>query len=312
MLRAAFVLVHSAHMQKPKIVAIVGPTASGKTSLSIEVAKHFNGEVISADSRQVYKGLDIGSGKVTKEEMGGIPHYLLDIAEPSTTYTGADFKRDASVAIEDILNRDRLPIIAGGTFFYIELLRGTMQAAPVEPNEELREELEKLDDEALLAQLSTKDPERAANIDIHNRRRIIRSLEIIDGIGKVPEVVQTESPYDWLLIGIDIEKEQLHKNIHLRLQERLQNGMIEEVATLLESGITSERLESLGLEYRYINRFLSGELSREAMEIELETKIKQFAKRQMTWLRKDESIEWFKKEELENITKRVEEFLADK
>lgn len=297
--------------KKPKVVAIVGPTASGKTSLSIKIAKRFNGEVISADSRQVYRGLDIGSGKVTKEEMDGVTHHLLDVVDVQSVYTGADFKRDATVALEDILKRNHQPIIAGGTFFYIELLRGTMQAAPVEPNYALREKLEGLSDEELLSQLKETDPERAENIDINNRRRIIRSLEIIDELGKVPEVVQTESPYDWLIVGVDIEKEQLHTNIHNRLHERLRSGMIEEVQELLNNGVSPERLFSLGLEYRYITEYLEGKLSKEDMATILETKIKQFAKRQMTWLKKDSAIEWFSPSDTDAILNRVDTFLHD-
>lgn len=297
-------------MTKPKVIAIVGPTSSGKTSVSIEIAKKFDGEVISADSRQVYTGLDIGSGKVTPEEMEEIPHHLLDVADPNTIYTGADFKRNASIAIEDILSRGKTPIIAGGTFFYIELLRGTMQAAPVEPNHELRAKLEKQSDEELIAQLTEKDPKRAENIDPSNRRRVIRSLEIIESLGRVPEVIQTESPYDWLVLGIDIEKEILHQNIHTRLFQRFEEGMIQEVEQLLKNGVAPDRLESLGLEYRYVTRFLQLQISKEDMETELETKIKQFAKRQMTWLKKDDSIKWFSKEQKEELENEVNQFLG--
>ncbi len=296
-------------MHKPKVIAIVGPTASGKTSLSIEIARRYGGEVISADSRQVYQGLDIGSGKVTPEEMKGVPHHLLNVTSPMDVYTAADFKRDAETAISEIITRGHVPILAGGTFFYLELLRGTMQAAPVEPNLALRAELEKLSDTELLSLLQTKDPERAKTIDGENRRRLIRSLEIIATLGSVPEVVVTESPYDWLLIGVDIAKDKLHQNIHTRLYERIATGMVDEVRGLLQSGVTHERLEQFGLEYRYISRYLLGELGEQEMLETLETKIKQFAKRQITWLKRDQTIAWYPPENRKEIFKRIDTFL---
>ena len=298
-------------MTKPKVVSIVGPTASGKTSLSIAVAKAVKGEVISADSRQVYKGLDIGSGKITAEEMAGIPHHLLSIAEPSQVYTGMDFVEDATSAINQIVERNHLPIIVGGTFFYTELLRGTMSAAPVPINQTLREELEKLSDEELFLRIKNTDQARAETIDSKNRRRMIRSLEIIDTLGAVPSVENKESDYDWLTIGISISKEDLHQNIHKRLHQRFEDGMVDEVKDLLEKGINHERLESFGLEYRYISRYLRGLITYEEMVTELETKIRQFAKRQMTWLKRDKTIEWFKSSEQEKVIERVQKFLSE-
>ena len=296
-------------MNKPKVVAIVGPTSSGKTSLSIKVAKAFNGEVISADSRQVYIGMDIGTGKVASAEMEGVPHHLLNVLQPIESYTAAHFKTDAAAAITTINARGHLPIIAGGTFFYLDILRGKMQPAPVEPNEALRTHLESLSTETLVNLLKEKDASRAETIDIHNRRRIIRSLEIINSLGAVPEVIINESPYDMLNIGIDIEKETLHKNIHTRLHERFAAGMIEEVAHLRDSGVSYDRLDGFGLEYRYIAKYLKGELTEADMKTELETKIRQFAKRQMTWLKRDQEIDWFPAQNHELILLRVQAFL---
>ena len=194
-------------MNKPKVIAIVGPTASGKTSLSIALAQQFTGEIISADSRQVYQGLDIGSGKVTPDEMAGIPHHLLDIADPMTVYTGIDFVQDAEKALADILKREHTPIVVGGTFFYLDLLRGKVQAAPVLPNQAFRDSLEDLSNATLLKKLYAKDIDRAEKIDPHNRRRLVRALEITEALGTVPKPAETESPYEWLIIGIDIDKE---------------------------------------------------------------------------------------------------------
>lgn len=296
---------------KPKVVAVVGPTASGKTSLSIALAQKFNGEVISADSRQVYRGMDLGTGKVTREEMAGIPHHLLDIADPMEIYTGADFVRDAAAALEEILKRGRCPMIAGGTFFYLDLLRGKLQSAPVEPDEQFRESLSDLSNATLLEMLYEKDPARAATIDQANRRRLIRALEIVEALGTVPPTIFKESPYDWLILGIDISKEKLYKNIHQRLLERLDAGMIEEVQQLHQEGVSYQRMDALGLEYRYVAKYLQDELTKDEMIEQLETKIRQFAKRQMTWLKRDQEIEWFAAEDYPRIERRVEDFLKN-
>jgi tRNA dimethylallyltransferase len=279
-------------MNKPKVIAIVGPTASGKTALAVQLAKHINGEVISADSRQVYRGLDIGSGKVTTEEMENIPHHLLDVVDPKDTYTAADFVRDAKAAIADITSRGKVPIIAGGTFFYLDLLKGKMQVAEVEPNPDLQAELEKLSTEELVSKLKIADPSRASEIDTSNRRRLIRALEIVESLGQVPKVKETASDYDWLTIGIDIEKEILNERIEKRIQDRLKGGMIEEVVELLEQGVTVERLDDFGLEYRYLTKYILKEISHEKMVEEIFAKSRQFAKRQRTWLKRDEHIIW--------------------
>ena len=279
--------------KNPKVLAIIGPTASGKTSLSIALAKQFNGEVISADSRQVYRDMDLGTGKVTASEMQGIPHHLIDVADPATIYTGADFKRDAEVALEDIIARKKLPIIAGGTFFYLELLRGTMSTAPVPPDPELRALLETKSTAELQRQLVAADITHSAKIDINNRRRLMRAIEIIHTLRMIPPVESNTSPHDWLTIGIDITTDILATRIHKRILQRIDQGMIEEVEKLHKEGVTWERLDSFGLEYRYIARYLQGTITREIMIEELSAKTRQFAKRQRTWLKRDKSIQWF-------------------
>lgn len=278
-------------MEKPKVVVIVGPTASGKTSLSIRYAKEHNGEVISADSRQVYRGLDLGTGKVTQEEMQGIPHHLLDVADPRNTYTVADFVRDGRVAISGILSRGKLPIIAGGTFFYIDALLGRVIAPEVPPNADLRSTLEKLSPLELFQKLKILDPERAQTIDPHNPRRLERAIEIATALGKVPNLPACEL-YEVHTLGISLKKEVLHQNIHNRLIARLDAGMVDEVKNLHKNGLSYERMESLGLEYRYIAQYLQGILSYDEMVKILEIRIRQFAKRQMTWLKRDKTIEW--------------------
>jgi tRNA dimethylallyltransferase len=298
-------------MSKPKIIAIVGPTASGKTALSIELAKRWSGEVISADSRQVYRGLDIGSGKVTQTEMDGIPHHLLDIADPKDqTYTAADFVHDAKAAIADIISRGKVPIIAGGTFFYLDLLRGKMQTAAVERDLALEAELEKLTTKELIERLNQEDPKRAAAIDTGNRRRLIRALEITHSLGEVPKMQSVPSEYEWLILGIKIEKELLNTRIEKRLQDRLQNGMLEEVERLLAEGVSAQRLDDFGLEYRYLSKYLLKEISYEEMVTEIFAKSRQFAKRQRTWLKRDQEIIWKTFPlELDEIGKETKAFL---
>lgn len=297
-------------MKKAKVIAIVGPTASGKTSLSIQLAKKIDGEVISADSRQVYRGMDLGTGKVTTTEMRGVRHHLLDVADPMEVYTGMDFKRDATTALEGILRRKHRPIIAGGTFFYLELLRETMQAAPVEPDLAFRKTLEPYTNAELLDLLQAKDPRRAANIDSANRRRLERSLEIIHTLGEVPEVKKMESTYDWLLLGVDITKELLHTNINTRLELRLEQGMIAEVQHLLDAGVTPSRLDEFGLEYRYILKYIQQEISYAEMCEQIETKSRQFAKRQLTWLKRYPEIQWVEPKNLSEIFRLTIDFLT--
>lgn len=295
--------------EKQKIVVIVGPTASGKTSCAIDLATHFNGEVISADSRQVYRGLDIGTEKATPKEMRDIPHYLIDIVDPHNTYTAADFKKDAERAIADIATRGKLPIIAGGTFFYVETLLGTQTLPDVPPNETLRATLEKKTDVELLALIAKRDPIRAENIDPHNRRRLMRALEIIEAKGVVPAPAITDSPYDALIIGIDVPKEILRERIETRLDETLAKGLVEETNTLLKNGVPRKRLDEIGLEYRVVLEYLDGEISEETMREKLVAKVWQYAKRQLTYLKKMENIAWYTRDDVEKMNKDVAAFL---
>jgi tRNA dimethylallyltransferase len=296
--------------EKQKIIVIVGPTASGKTSLSIDLAKKFNGEVVSADSRQVYSGLDIGTGKVTKEETQGIPHHLLDVADPQNTYTVADYVRDGRAAIASIHSRGKLPIIVGGTFLYIDALIGKISMPEVPPNNELRTHLATFTNDALFQMLERQDPLRALTIDRDNKRRLVRALEITNTIGVVPNVERNEI-YDVLTLGIEISREKLVGNIHERLITRLNGGMIEEAQNLYNSGLSYMRLEELGIEYQYIALFLQDKITKEGMLTQIETKSRQYAKRQMTWLKRDKKIQWVRLNELELVTARVSTFLEE-
>ncbi len=293
---------------KPKLLVIVGPTASGKTSLSIKLAKKFNGEIISADSRQVYRELDLGTGKVTQKEMQGVPHHLLDVANPEDTYTVADFVRDGRIEIANILSRNKLPIIVGGTFFYIDALLGRVSAPEVPPNEELRSKLEKLNTEELFELLKQKDAKRAETIDNDNPRRLIRALEIVEAIGVVPET-KSEELYNTLTLGITITKDDLQRNIHTRLVERIEKGMIEEVENLHKNGLSYELLSDRGIEYKYIIEYLQDKITKEKMCELIETKSIQYTKRQMTWLKRDKGIVWMEPKDVEEIDGVVEGFL---
>ena len=298
-------------MKKPKIIVIVGPTASGKSDLAVKLAKKFGGEVISADSRQVYRGLDIGTGKITKKEMGGIRHHLLDVASAKRVFTAPDFQKLGALAIADILKRNQLPIICGGTGFYISALVDGLLLPEVPPNLSLRKKLAKKTPDRLFALLKKLDPKRARAIDRHNPRRLVRAIEIATAIGKVPRVGKKQV-YDPLFIGISVSKEKLRERIHKRLLARVTQGMIAEAKRLHQKGLSWKRMEELGLEYRYLARYLQKELTRGEMLAELEKAITNYAKRQMTWFKRDERIHWFRRAEISRATDLATKFLSAK
>lgn len=301
---------HVIHMSLPKILVILGPTASGKSALAVELARELNGEVVSADSRQVYTGLNIGAGKITPEEMKGVPHHLLDVVSPTETFTVEQFKQKAFEAIDDILKRGKLPIICGGSGFYIDAVVRNVSFPSVAANEELRAELQKLSAEELHKHLTELDSRRAQEIDPHNKRRLIRAIEIAREAGSVPEI-KSEPRYEALQIGIQVAPEILKKRIHERLITRMKQGMVEEARTLRADGLSLERMEELGLEYRYLARHISGTLSEEELIAELDKEIYKFARRQMTWFKRDTNIEWTTIEDISvsKITERVRKFL---
>jgi tRNA dimethylallyltransferase len=275
-------------MNKPHIIVVCGPTATGKSDRAVELAKSLRsgGEVISADSRQVYKYLDIGSGKITPEEMQGIPHYMLDVCKPSEIYSVVDFQKEASKNIEDIFARGKTPIICGGTGMYIDTLVYNTQFPEVPANAVLRKELENKTTEELQDMLQELDIERYEDIDIQNPVRLIRAIEIATALGSVPKL-QKENSYDVEWIYLDFPDEILKERIHTRLYKRIDMGMIQEVENLITKNLaTYERLESLGLEYRYISRYLKGDITLEQMLEQLEKEIWRYAKRQRRWFKK--------------------------
>jgi len=296
--------------EKPRVLVIVGPTASGKTSLSIALAKKFEGEIISADSRQVYRRLDIGTGKVTEEEMDAVPHHLLDVVDPQHVYTVHDYIRDGRKAIADIVSRGKLPIIVGGTFFYVDALLGRIAVPEVPPNPELRASLEELNTQTLFKKLEDTDPRRAADIDAHNRVRLIRALEIVDTVGSVPQIT-TEDAYDVCTIGINIDKEGLRERFRARIGLWVERGFEREVRQLLQSGLTRERLHTFGFEYQLMMEKIDTNMPDEAFIQKFIEKNWQYAKRQLTWLKRGTTIQWFDPNtEMKQITLTTESFLA--
>jgi tRNA dimethylallyltransferase len=305
-------ICYSASMSLPLII-ICGPTATGKTALAIEIAELFSGEIISADSRQVYRGLDIGSAKATSEERARVPHHLIDVAAISETFSVADFKELATRAITDIRSRGKLPIICGGTGMYISALIDDHQLPAVDPNPELRYELEQLSTETLSERLNKLDPERARSIDYKNRVRLIRAIEIATKLGTVPKLVtrsQKKSEHEVLMIGLTLPKEILVERITARIHDRIP-ALFEEIRQLLRDGISADRLQSFGLEYRHGTEFVEGSINEKDFVSILTTKTWQYVRRQMTWFKRDNRITWFNPiSDKQKILAHVQDFLV--
>ena len=273
----------------PKVVAVVGTNASGKSALGIELAKKYDAEIISADSRQVFRGLDLGSGKVTPEETQGVPHHLIDVREPNEFFSMADFQRMAYQAIDDIRGRGKLPMIVGGTGLYVDSVLDGYLLSDKEPDLAYRAELEKLTTPQLYDMLLALKPD--VQVEKNNRNRVMRIIERIhDGDDATPG---KQARFEGLRLGVSWPREVLSRRIDERLERRLEQGMIEEVQRLMDEGATTEFLLGLGLEYRFITQYLIGEIpDRQVMLDKLAIAIKQFAKRQMTWFRRNPEIVW--------------------
>ena len=277
---------------KPKVIVVCGPTATGKSDYAVKLAKKIDGEIISADSRQVYKDLNIGTGKITKREMSGVAHYLLDVASPKRQFSVARYKKLGEHAIRDILKRGKTPIICGGTGFYIDTLLG-LELPEVKPNLALRKELNDVSLQKLFEKLKKIDPSRAKTIDKKNKVRLIRALEITHSLGKVPKI-KKQKLYGVEWIGLSFQSEALKKRIHDRLLKRIKLGMIREAQKLHTEGLSFRRMEALGLEYKYLAYYLQKKLTKQQMIAQLETAIWHYAKRQMTWFKRNKEIKWIK------------------
>lgn len=294
------------NQNKPFLVVIVGPTASGKTELSIEIAKKFNGEVISGDSMQVYKQMDIGTAKVTQDEMEGIPHHMIDILEPDESFSAYEFKKRAEACIEDIINRGKLPIIAGGTGLYIQslLYNYAFEDETVSP-EKMQivhaqlVELEQYNNEELHHYLASFDSESAENIHPNNRKRVLRAIEYYLKTKKLlssrKKVQQFTENYDTLLIGIEMSRETLYFKINKRVDIMLGHGLFKEVQQLVEQGFeTSQSMQAIG--YKELVPVVKGNMNMDDAVEKLKQHSRQYAKRQLTWFKNKMNVHWLNKE----------------
>ena len=290
--------------EQEKIIVILGPTASGKSDLAVNLALKYNGEIISADSRQVYTGMNIGTGKITKKEMRGVPHYLLDIASPKRQLSVADFQKQAQIAIKKILDKNKIPIICGGTGLYIDAVVDNQIFPDIKPNAQLRKKLEKLTTQELFTKLKKLDPNRATTIDKNNPRRLIRALEIVMTSKKPIPQIQKHRDYEVLKLGVKRDQKELKELIWKRLLRRLNHGMVNEIKELKKSGVSYQRLYDFGLEYRWISLYIHKKITKEEMILELYKAICNFSKRQMTWFKRDQEIHWVKnQQQAEKLTK---------
>lgn len=285
-------------MKNNKLIVVLGPTACGKTKIATRLADRYQGEIISADSRQVYEGMDIGTGKdLADYNFRGhkMPYHLIDIVKPKTDFNVAKYQKLAYQAINDILNRNRVPFLVGGTGLYIDAVVKNYSFNQISKSkkEAIRKKLNKWSLNRLLKELSIKDPITFSKIDQKNRRRVQRALEIYLETGKSKsESKEYQSNYDILFIGIKFPLPLIYKRIDQRLKTRLEEGMIKEVEKLHKNGVSWKRLDDFGLEYRYISRYLMGQIDYQTMILELQNAIHHFAKRQMTWFKRNDAIVW--------------------
>lgn len=281
-----------------KVLVLVGPTAVGKTALSIELAQCFQGEIISGDSIQIYRGLDIGSGKITEAEKQGIPHYLIDILSPKEKTSVADFQREARAAMEAISAKGKLPMIVGGTGLYIKAALYDYQFQPQDPRaEQLSEQLEKRSEEELYAWLLQVDSKTAAQIHPHNKRRLIRAL-VIHELAEAPkselESWQEHKPiYDALICGLTCERQALIQRIEKRVDGMIAAGLIEEIRGLLEQGVSFDDQSMQGIGYKEWRGYFEGKETVSQAREQILTHTRQFSRRQMTWFTRQTPIRWF-------------------
>lgn len=296
--------------KKDKLVVILGTNASGKSGLGIELALRYGAEIVSADSRQVFRGLDLGSGKVTKEEMKGVPHFLLDVAEPGDFFSLKEYQELAYKAIDDILSRGKQPFLVGGTGLYVNAVADGYELSDAPVDAKLRAKVEAMSLKDLQTFISDKLGEVPDTLDMKNKRRLERAAEKIFQ-GK-PLNLESIKRYDTLCLGVTWEREKLYKRIEERLDRRLCEGMIEEVEGLMARGVSDDFLYRLGLEYRYIMLYLRGRFKdREEFRAKLFMEIRHLAKEQMTWFRKRTDVHWLNMEAdpIEEAGKMIETFL---
>lgn len=291
---------------KPTVIVIAGPTASGKTALSIELAKKINGEIISSDSMQIYKEMNIGTAKVTKEEAQGIKHYLIDVVSPDERYTVSNFKKDAESAIEEILSKGKVPIIVGGTGLYIDSLIYGIEYPEMNFDESYRNELMKIAEtseglEKLYKEAIRVDPEAMKKISLNDKKRIIRVLEIYKATGKTKteqEILsrQNSVKYDYKVFVVNMDREKLYQRIDKRVDIMIENGLIEEVKNIYQK-YQKFPTAMQGLGYKEVVQYLENQITKEEMIEKIKKESRHYAKRQLTWFRKDKDFKWLNSEE---------------
>ena len=293
------------NLKKKKVVVICGPTASGKTALSIELAKQIDGEIVSCDSMQIYKDMNIGTAKPTKEEMGGIKHYLLDYVSPTQRYSVADYKADAKKAIKEILHNGKIPIIVGGTGLYVDSLIYEIEYPNIEFDEEYRSNLEKEVRESGLNELYLQakeiDPIAIKKISCNDKKRILRILEIFNATGKTKTEVEIESrknepEYDYRVYALLWDRNKLYNRINCRVDIMMEQGLVEEVKNILKKYDTFPTAMQ-GLGYKEVVQYLNGECTKEEMVEKIKQETRRYAKRQMTWFRKNKQTIWLNAED---------------
>lgn len=296
-------------MSKPKVIVICGPTASGKTALSIKLAKKINGEIISSDSMQIYKDMDIGTAKPSKEEMQGIKHYLLDFVEPSQRYSVADFKKDAEKAIEEIISKGKVPIVVGGTGLYVDSLIYGIEYQDIQFDAQYRAELEKRAEQEGLEKLYEEakeiDPQAMEKISPNDQKRILRVLEIYKATGKNKTEQEAESrkngvKYDYKVFAINMDREKLYERINKRVDIMIEQGLIQEVDTLLKK-YDEFPTAMQGLGYKEVVEYLQGTTSKEEMIDKIKMETRRYAKRQITWFKKNKQTIWIEPQDLQKI-----------
>ena len=300
-----------------KVIVIGGPTASGKTGLSIELAKRINGEIVSCDSMQIYKDMTIGTAKPTIEEMEGIPHYMIDCVSPETRYSVADYKKDATRAIKEIISKGKVPIVVGGTGLYVEALIYGIEYNEIEEDLEYRKKLEKIEEkEGLepLYEMAKKIDEKAMEkISKNDKKRICRVLEIYHSTGKTKTELEVESrkngpEFDYLLFGITMDREKLYERINKRVDIMIENGLIEEVKNLIQK-YKNFPTAMQGLGYKEVVQYLNGNLNKDEMIQKIKMETRRYAKRQLTWFRKYPNIIWL--DGLESTQNNIEIILEE-
>ena len=292
---------------KVNLIVVLGPTATGKTSVAVKIAEKFNGEIISADSRQIYRGMDIGTGKDLDEysvDGNKISYHLIDIINPSEDYSVFHFQKDFYFAYDDIVSRNKVPILCGGTGLYIESILLNYEMKEVAPDFDFRQKLEQKSLTELVKQLKNLNPKLHNTTDLTTKKRVIRAIEIAVASTDESFLDEKKKIVKPMVLGVNYPRETVRKRITERLHTRMENGMIEEVETVMKSGISLERLHYFGLEYRFISQFLKGELRKEEMVNKMNIAIHQFSKRQMTFFRRMEKrgvkIHWIENCDLEN------------